>query len=118
MNYLLVFIGGGLGSLARYGIWKWLGVQSTNFPWATFVANAISCLILGLLLGLELKGSVNDQSKLLMMIGFCGGFSTFSTFSAESLKLFQYGNYFTGISYIFGSILICWVFILLGMKLS
>lgn len=118
MNYLLVFVGGGLGSLARYGIWKWMGNYSANFPWATFVANAISCLVLGFLLGLELKGSVDDSSKLLLMIGFCGGFSTFSTFSAETLKFFQYGNYMTGMAYIFASIVICWAFILLGMRIS
>lgn len=118
MNYLLVFVGGGLGSLARYGIWKWLGIQSVNFPWATFVANAVSCLILGFLLGLELKGSMDDHSKLFLMIGFCGGFSTFSTFSAESLKLMQYGHFMTGLAYIFGSLFVCWVCILIGLKIS
>jgi CrcB protein len=118
MNYLLIFLGGGLGSMARYGIWKLLGAYSINFPLATFMANALSSLILGFLLGLQLKGSIDDHSKLLLMIGFCGGFSTFSTFSAETLKLIQYGNYVTGISYIFLSVLICWAFIILGMKLS
>jgi len=118
MNYLLVFIGGGLGSMARYGIWKLLGSSSSNFPLSTFLANALSCLVLGFLLGLEMKGGVDDNSKLLLMLGFCGGFSTFSTFSAETLKLFQYGNYVTGISYIFLSLLICWVFILIGLKLT
>ena len=118
MGYLFVFIGGGLGSLARYGMWKWIGPLSTNFPFATFITNAVSCLILGVLLGIQLKGSIDDHSKLLLMVGFCGGFSTFSTFSAETLKLFQYGNYITGISYILGSLIICWVFILLGIRIS
>ena len=118
MNYLLIFIGGGLGSVARYGIWKLMGEHSVNFPWATLLANVLSCLLLGYFLGLQLKGSFDDNSKVLLMIGFCGGFSTFSTFSAETLKLMQYGNYITGISYIFASLILCWVFILLGIKLS
>jgi CrcB protein len=118
MSYFWIFLGGGLGSMARYGMWRWMGSFSIHYPWATFAANALSCLILGFLLGMELKGSMDDQSKLFLMIGFCGGFSTFSTFSAETLKLFQYGNYYTGISYIFASVIVCMVFLLLGMKLS
>jgi len=118
MNYLWVFIGGGLGSLARYGIWKLLENYNAQFPWATFVANALSCLILGFFIGLQQKGGISDQGRLLLMIGFCGGFSTFSTFSAETLKHFQNGSYITGISYIFSSLFLCWICILIGMKIS
>ena len=118
MSYLLVFLGGGLGSLARYGLWKLLGNSSYVFPWATFTANAISCLILGVALGMQMKNGLNDSGRLLIMIGFCGGFSTFSTFSSETLKLFQHGDFITGVSYILASIFICWIFILIGIKLT
>jgi len=118
MNYLLVFLGGGLGSMARFGIWKWMGRWSHDYPWSTFIANALSCIILGFLLGLQLRGGLDDRSRIFLMIGFCGGFSTFSTFSAETLRLMQYGHYTTAASYIIGSLLICWICILLGLKLS
>ena len=117
MNYVWIFLGGGLGSLFRFGLWKWLGIYSGGFPWATLSANALSSFILGLLLGFQLKGSLNDSSQVFLMIGFCGAFSTFSTFSAETLKLLQYGHYYAAVSYVLGSVLLCLLLIIGGMKL-
>ena len=117
MNYLLVFLGGGLGSLFRFGLWKWLGLYSSGFPWATLTANAVSSLVLGVLLGLQLKGGLNDQSQVFFMIGFCGGFSTFSTFTAETLRLLQYGHYVQASAYVLGSVFVCLLCIILGIRL-
>ncbi len=84
---LYVFIGGGLGSICRYGISQlW---SSNQGHYGTLTANIISCLILGVLIGLNADGILKNEHRLLLMTGFCGGFSTFSTFSAELVQLYQ-----------------------------
>jgi len=83
LNFFWVFLGGGLGSICRYGISKLLSGNHFDFPLATLLANIISCIILGYLFGVTLKAGLTNQAKLLWMTGFCGGFSTFSTFSLE-----------------------------------
>ena len=87
----LVFIGGGAGSLARYGIGQLsLKFYKSDFPLGTLLANFLACLVLGLTIYI-LKDKLTQMEwvKYLVLIGFCGGFSTFSTFSMETLKLFQ-----------------------------
>lgn len=118
MNFLLVFIGGGLGSICRYGISVFLKNQNYVFPMATFLANAISCVILGALVGWTMKNGANDFQKYLLMTGFCGGFSTFSTFTNETFQLFQSGNFTYAFVNILLSLIICLVCIFIGMKLA
>lgn len=88
----LVFLGGGLGSLSRFGMGQ-LSLQfyDGKFPLGTLLANLLACFILGMTVYLLKDKTGNDWVKYLVLIGFCGGFSTFSTFSAETLKLFQDG---------------------------
>lgn len=95
MNVLAVFIGGGLGSLARYGISVLLLRSSWNqLPVATFVSNILACLVLLSMLVLFREKITNlPWLAPLMITGFCGGFSTFSTFSLETANLLQHGNY-------------------------
>jgi CrcB protein len=90
MNYLLVFIGGGLGSLLRFWISSWMG--SHAFPWATWIANAAAAVVLGTVVGFGLKES-QPSCWLLIAVGFCGGLSTFSTFSLETLNMMRQGNW-------------------------
>ncbi len=118
MNFLFIFLGGGLGSICRYGISSLLKQYQLHFPIATLTANVISCIILGLLIGLSLKDGLSDQQRLLWMTGFCGGFSTFSTFSAETFQLFEKGHFTTGLLYIGLSLIVCLSCIGLGMWLS
>ncbi len=106
MSWLLVFLGGGLGSLARYGLSLWLGAPGQGFPLATFLANVLACLVLGLVWsGFAAKGLDWESARLLMVVGFCGGFSTFSTFSLETLRLIQYGEWGMALLYVLGSLL-------------
>ena len=94
MNALWVFIGGGLGSLLRYGIslagWRF-GWFQHGFPWATLLANLLACVAMASLLLWAPTQSSTSTWRLLGMVGFCGGLSTFSTFSLENYQLLQQG---------------------------
>jgi len=92
MNSLfMVFIGGGLGALSRYALGVCLPIPAARFPLATLIANLTAAAILGLLIHLNLKSN-DPQKYLLLATGFCGGLSTFSTFSLETVQLLQRGD--------------------------
>ena len=95
----LVFLGGGLGSLARFSVGELsLKFYKGDFPLGTLIANFLACLILGVTIYLfKEKLTQSEWIKYLVLIGFCGGFSTFSTFSNETLRLFQDQLYLMGI---------------------
>lgn len=116
-NWMYVFLGGGMGSLVRYGFGIYFSSSESGFPIATFISNIIACLILGILIASQLKNNLSDNQGLLLMTGFCGGFSTFSTFSSESMKLFQSQQYALGLFYIGSSIILGLLAVYLGIKL-
>lgn len=90
MNLVAVFIGGGLGSVCRYGISHlFTGLSLTALPWATLTSNFISAAVLG---GAVVRFSDEGLWPAFLTIGFCGGFSTFSTFSHETLQLMRNGQ--------------------------
>ncbi len=116
--FLLVFLGGGLGSLCRYGLVLLIQPWQSRFPWATLAANALACVVLGLVLGWQLQGQLTDRSRWLLATGFCGGFSTFSTFTAESWQLVQNGQMAFAILNVLGNLALCFLCLLLGLKIA
>ena len=84
-NLLLVGLGGAAGCMLRYV--GQLLLNTPNFPFGTFFINLAGCFIIGVLWGLMGKNMVNDAARLLLMTGFCGGFTTFSAFTLESIQM-------------------------------
>lgn len=101
---LYIFIGGGLGSLARYGVGQ-INFLQNKLPLGTLTANILACIILGITLYFikdKIDGSI--FIKYFLVIGFCGGFSTFSTFSLETVQLFKDGMLSYALANVFLSI--------------
>ncbi|MBL7829148.1 MAG: fluoride efflux transporter CrcB [Saprospiraceae bacterium] len=115
-HLVLVFFGGGFGSLCRWGLGLLLQPWQHKFPWATLAANGLACLVLGALLGLQFGGDLSTERRLLLATGFCGGFSTFSTFTAETFLAFQSGAYMQAALNIFGNLTLCFICLILGFK--
>lgn len=115
-----MFLGGGLGSVLRYSIGKWVGTLHTHiFPFGTLAANVLACFALGVLVGLaDQKQLLSPSARLFWSVGFCGGFSTFSTFSLETISLIQGG--FNGFSaaYVIVSVALCLAATFAGMLLT
>lgn len=116
---ILVGLGGGVGSILRY-ITSVITLKyySSTFPLATFIVNIVGCLIIGVLVGLFDKNILSDDLKLLLITGFCGGYTTFSAFSLENILLLQSGHYLILITYIVASVLVSLFAIWIGLCLG
>ena len=114
MTYLYVFLGGGLGSVIRYLIS--LFYINSSFPYGTLLANILSCLMITSTVFFCQKWNLNDSVKLLFVVGFCGGLSTFSTFSYETIQLFKNGYTVYAILNILFNIFFCLIFLFYLLK--
>lgn len=104
-NFLLVGLGGGLGSVLRYS--TSLLVNSKLFPWATLAVNILGSLIIGIIFSMSIRQEpLTNNWKLFLATGICGGFTTFSAFSLENMGLLQSGKYGMAIAYICASIVL------------
>ena len=107
MNWVYVFIGGGLGSLLRYSISLFIARYTIQFPISTFISNFLATLLVAVFTFIIVKKLDADWVQPMLIIGFCGGFSTFSTFSLETANLLQSGNLLLAISNVLLSLIVC-----------
>lgn len=117
LGYLLIFAGGGLGASLRYLLTDLTNRHfDINYPLGTFIVNILGCLFIGFILTFALNKThiLNDNLKLFLTVGLAGGFTTFSTFSYESLALIKNGQIMSSLSYIILSPIICLGAVFLG----
>lgn len=116
---LLVFLGGGAGSALRFLVALYLNSRSTGIPYGTFAANILGSLLIGFILGWALKNdAMQSTTVLLLATGFCGGFTTFSTFAYENHILLKTGDFFNFALYTLGSFILGFGAVFLGMALA
>lgn len=115
-SFIYIFIGGGTGSVLRYLLTLAIHRQTeSSFPWGTFAVNLLGCMLIGICYTLASRLHATDECRLLLTVGLCGGFTTFSTFSNESLHLLKSGLYLTFFTYIVGSVVLGILAVMLGI---
>lgn len=117
-SFLLVGIGGGLGAMGRYGVGLLIGrMWVSQFPWGTLTVNVLGSLFMGLFIGFLARETPEWQSagRLFFAVGALGGFTTFSSFSLDAITLIERGQIAQALFYVFGSVLIGFVALFLGL---
>jgi CrcB protein len=121
LGYVFIFIGGGLGASLRYLLTALTHKHfDINYPLGTFIVNILGCLFIGFVLAAALSKThvMNDHLKLFLTVGLAGGFTTFSTFSYETLTLIKNGQILASLSYIVLSPLACLGAVYLGTYIA
>ena len=117
-TFLMIFLGGGCGASLRFAIGRFTPpLTKYHFPIITFSINILACFIMGYLYAVFLdRANMDPALKLALTVGFCGGFSTYTAFSLEVLEMFKSQQFFAGIIYITGTIIIGVLAVWLGVK--
>jgi len=119
-TYIAIAFGGAIGAVSRY--WLYSAVQrlhDSGFPLGTFVVNVLGSFLIGVFFVLLAeKAQIAEQWRPIIVVGFLGGLTTFSTFSLDALLLFEQGHYNTALFYIISSIVLCLIVAFAGMQLT
>jgi len=122
VTYLLIAIGSALGGAARYGITLWAArAWGETFPWGTLLINVLGSFVIGLVFNLTVPDGplpANDNVRLFVMSGLCGGFTTFSAFSLQALLLLRDGEWLPALAYMVGSVVLCLAAVVFGHWLA
>ncbi|WP_189050110.1 fluoride efflux transporter CrcB [Aliidongia dinghuensis] len=121
-TYAWVALGGAIGSMARFWMANVVAVLTgPAFPWGTLGINIIGSFVIGLvasLTGPDGSYDVPSDARIFLMVGICGGFTTFSSFSLQTLVLLQAGEFLRAGGYILGSVALCLIFVWVGYVLG
>lgn len=113
--FLIVGAGSFIGGMLRFAISRWVQIKMlSTYPFGTFTVNMIGCFIIGLVMGYSERFNISLELRLLLATGFCGGFTTFSAFSIETMAMFRDGQIVPAFLYIVGSVIVGWVAVFLG----
>ncbi|MCS7255157.1 MAG: fluoride efflux transporter CrcB [Thermomicrobium sp.] len=114
MQVVLVALGGALGATLRYLVTSWVQQRVDFFPWGTLVVNLLGSFLIGVVLELTVRGFLSSQARLFLAVGLLGGFTTFSSFSWETLALLEDGDVLPALLYAGGSLVVGIVLAWLG----
>jgi CrcB protein len=119
-TWAAVAVGGALGSLLRFWMTGWVGgLTGPRFPWHTLIINVLGSFVIGWFATLTAERlPINTDARVFVMVGICGGFTTFSSFSLQSLELFRAGDVALGLAYIGGSVILCLAAVAAGFALA
>lgn len=118
MNWILVAMGGGIGACLRYGTGLWLFKPSMSFPWPTWWINIIGCFAAGIFFALSQKYPLLQQeTRLFLMVGVLGGFTTFSSFGLETFQLLRQGQTLLALTYALSSLMVGVMVLAIGFYL-
>jgi CrcB protein len=118
-HILFVGMGGGIGSMARYLFQRWAyAIYPHHFPWGTLMVNVVGCFLIGLFWGIHFSSfESNENWKLFLMVGICGGFTTFSAFTLEGIGLLREQRLLLFFSYVATSVVLGLLATYIGMRL-
>ena len=119
LNFLLVGLGGGVGAMMRYGVSLAIPMQTAAWPWATFFINVTGSVLIGVLAGwLGAKGDAGEPWRLLLGVGLLGGYTTFSAYSLETLRLIERNAMAGAAAYSVGSVVAGLAAVALGVAIA